>query len=211
MVYDLASSLVSDRTPLPAVGTLPRTPHAHGAQNEYAYRTTIGMGALSIRTGIGSVATTGLSGSVLLTFFRACRTQQLNRWDMATASTVFAATPTLIRGGLYAVDSANNLSLAASSPNDTTLGTVANTKFGKAFTTPLEVYFGLWYAYAFLFVTAATAPTLLGPASAAGSTHVALDSDPRVNGTFAGQTDLPAAITSAQVAASNIMLWAELS
>jgi hypothetical protein len=211
MVYDLPSSLVADRTPLPIVGVLPRTPHAYGTQNEYGYRTTGGMGALGSRTGMGSVAATGMSGTVALTFFRACRTQVLSRWDMATCSTPFGATPTLIRGGLYTLDSLSNLTLAASSANDTTLGTVANTKFGKAFSTALEVYFGLWYAYAFLWVSAAAAPTLLGPASAAGSTHVALDTDPRVNGVFAGQSDLPAAITVAQVAAANTMFWAELS
>jgi hypothetical protein len=211
MVYELPSSLVSDRTPLPVVGTLPKTPHAHGAQSEFGYKTTAGMGTIASRLGHGSVATTGMSGTVALNFFRACRTQAATRWDMATCTTPFGATPTLIRGGLYAVDSALNLSQIAASANDTTLGTVANTKFGKAFSTPAEVYFGLWYAYAFLWISAAAAPTLLGPSGAAGSTHVAMDTDPRVCGVFAGQSDLPAAITAAQVAASNTLFWAELS
>lgn len=211
MVYELPSSLVADRTPRPVVGILPGTPHAHGTQNEYGYRTTAGMGTLGARTGLGTLAATGLSGTLSLNFFRACRTQQINRWDMATVSTAFGATPTLVRGGLFTVDSAGNLTLAAASPNDTSLGVVANTKFGKAFTTPAEVYFGLIYAFGFLFVTGAAVPGLLGVLGAAGSSHVSMDSDPRVNGVVAAQADLPASLTAGQIAASNTMFWSELS
>jgi hypothetical protein len=210
MVYDLASSLVSDRTPLPAVGTLPRTPHAYGAQAEFGYKITGGMGIVPTRHGHGTVTLTGTSGWMHLHYFRAPRTQLLSRWDLATVSQAYAATPTLIRGGLYTIDSLGNLTQAAASPNDTTLGAVGNTKFGKAFSTPLEVYFGLWYVFGFLAVTATTPANLLGPALA-GASNIAMNSDPRANGVVTGLSDLPASVAFGSVAASNIALWGELT
>lgn len=185
-------------------------PVPYGDQEEYGYRTTAGMGVISSRTSLGS---TGLlaSGTLYLSFFRACKPATLSRWDAATTTQGFAATPTLIRGGLYIVDSLGNLTLAAASANDTTIGTAGSTKFGKVFTAPVAVEFGRLYAWGFLVVSGATMATLLGPTVAFGSQNVAMLSDPRVNGILSAQADLPASIAFASVAASNQLLWAELS
>lgn len=181
----------------------------HGAQEEFAYRTTAGMGTVCSRT--AQVLAAGLSTGLLqLSYFRAPRSQVISRWDMCTATTPFGATPTLIRGGLYAVDDTDNLVLIGASANDTTLGTVANTKFGKVLATPSEVHFGQRYAFGLLFVSAAAPPSLLG-ASLTASTNVALLSSPRVNGTVSGQADLPATIAAGSVSASNALFWGELS
>lgn len=182
----------------------------HGADNEYGYRTTAGMGAIAARTCLGSTGVLA-SGTLYLSFFRACKAATLSRWDAATTTQGFAATPTLIRGGLYTVDSLGNLTLAAASASDTTIGTAGSTKFGKVFATPLAVEFARWYAFGFLAVSGTTMATLLGPNVAFGSHNISMLSDPRVNGVVSGQSDLPASITAGSVAASNQLLWAELS
>lgn len=210
MVYDLAISQVADRTPMPGVGVLPRTPHAYGAV-EYGYRTKAGMGTVPTRVGWGSLALTSQSGTVWINFFRAPRTQALTRWDVAVA-TAAGATPSLIRGGLYLVDDNDNLTQLAASVNDTSLLSTAGVKGGKAFTTSPVAYFGLRYAFAWLWISAASAPTVLGQVNAGGVTHFAMDSDPRVTAVMIGaQTDLPASITAAQLNSTNLITWSELS
>jgi hypothetical protein len=108
------------------------------------------------------------------------------------------------------VDSLGNLTLQVASANDTTLGATNNVKFGKAFSSSFSLEFARWYAFGFLAVSGTTMASLLGSALA-GSTNVAMLSDPRVNGIVSGQSDLPATITAGSVAASNQLLWAELS
>lgn len=186
-------------------------PIPQGAQEEFGYRTTAGMGTVCSRTGFGQLAATGLSGIIQLSYFRAPRSQAITRWDMAVTAAAFGATPTLIRGGLYIVDDTDNLVLIGASANNTGIGTALNSKFGAALATPSEVHFGQRYAYGFLFVTAATAPTLLGVLGAAGSSNVSMLSSPRVNGWVTGQADLPVTIAAASVAASNLLFWSELS
>lgn len=184
-------------------------PVPQGAQEEFGYRTTAGVGVIGARTGLISTGALA-SGTLYLSYFRSSKSQAVVRWDTATTSTPFAATPTLIRAGLYSVDDANNLVLLGASASDTTLGAVANTKFGKVFAAAAEVHFGQRYAWGFLAISATTMATLLGP-SLAGSSNVAMLSDPRVNGIVSGQADLPITITAASVAASNQLIWAELS
>lgn len=189
--------------------TGPAGPH-DGTQNEYGYNTTAGCGILGQRYGLAAVATTSLSGAVNLMYFKAPSSKTVSRWDMA--NTVAAgATPTLIRGGLYSVDGSGNLTLVASSPNDTTLLAGTNAKFGKAFSAPIAMTAGQQYAFGFLFITAAAVPTMLGFAGATGVTHWPYDGPPKLTGTVTGQSDLPASISSGSAAAANLCFWGELS
>lgn len=182
----------------------------HGSFNEYGYRTTAGMGVIPTRTSLGSTGALS-SGTLYLSYFRACKAATVSRWDSATTTSGFAATPTLIRAGLYSVDSLGNLTLQAASANDTTIGTAGSTKFGKVFATALAVDFGRWYAFGFLATSGAAMATLLGPNVAFGSQNISMLSDPRVNGIVTGQSDLPASVAFGSVAASNQYAWAELS
>lgn len=210
MVYSLAQPSSLPGSPV-LTGALPPRDIAYGAQCEYGYRTNVGMGTVSERLGWGSVALTGQSGIVFFNFFRAPRSQPVTRWDMACAAAA-AATPTLVRGGLYSVDASYNLTQLAASPNDTTLFNTANAKTGKAFSTAYPATFGTWYAFAFLLTSATTMPTVLGMPSAGGVTHFAQDTDPRTTAVMIGaQTDLPATVTPGQLNATNLCLWAELS
>lgn len=199
--------LVGGSLVVPGALTLPAS---YGDQNEFGYRTTAGMGAVAVRTGLGTVGALA-SGTLYLSFFRACKPATLSRWDAAMTTTAFV-TPSLVRGALYAVDSLGNLTLAASSPSDTTLGTTGNVKFGKAFTAPVAVEFARWYAWGFLVVTpAGNVGTMLGSTVLVATQNVAMLSDPRMNGIVSGQADLPASVAFGSIAASNQLIWAELS
>jgi hypothetical protein len=105
------------------------------------------------------------------------------------------ATITLARIGLYTVDAAENITLVASTANDTALFKTANTEYAKPLTTPYAVVAGQRYCLG-LLVTAS------GPVEVIGVTTVAYQPagyKPRIN--FASQstalTDLPASLTVA--------------
>lgn len=182
-----------------------------GTQLEYGYRTAAGMGVTPGRLNMAAIVGTGLSGIVHLTFFRACKTMPANRFDMA--NTVAAgATPTLIKGALFAVDPLYNLTQIAVSANDTTLLNGTNAKYGKVFSTPVNLNYNSLYAFGFIWISAAAVPSILGYVAINGVTQHQYSSDPRVCATMIGaQTDMPVAITVAQLNAANQFLWAELS
>lgn len=181
-----------------------------GIQNEYGYLTTAGCGVIATRIGLQGVSATGLSGSLILMYFKAPKTFTSSSWKMANG-TAAGATPTLIRGGLYTVDLSGNLTLVASSANDTTLLNGTNVAYTKSFSTPYGLTQGLQYAFGFLFISAATAPTILMPALANAVTHFAYDTAPRVSGVVSSQSDLPSSVSAGSVSSLNVIMWAELS
>lgn len=135
-----------------------------------------------------------------LTYFTAKRTETSSALEIATGGTAAAATPTLIRLGVYSIAANGDGTLVASTPNDTTLLAATFTAYSKAFSVALSKTLGQRYALGLLVVTAAAAPTLMAvaqPATTLMSNVLALA--PRLVGTLAAQADLPSTFTNASL------------
>ena len=142
------------------------------------------------------------SGVLRLSFFTAVRSEtitQIRSWSGAAAA---AATPTLCRTGVYEVDSSGNLGNLKAHANDTAMWNALNKTETKTLTTPLSLVAGRYYAAAALVVSGTTVPQLI---SAAPIFYLAIQAElftnPPVHGCLTGQTDLPASITLASLAA----------
>lgn len=139
--------------------------------------------------------TTGTLGNQLLrlSFFTARETETITSIRVDTTGTAAGATPTLIRFGIYSVDSSSgDITLVASTPNDTTLLAATNTRYTKALSASFNKVAGTRYAVGGLVVTAAAAPTVsmcAVPVPEAGEA-------PRVTASVSGQADLPASVAA---------------
>lgn len=141
------------------------------------------------------------SGVLRLTYFTATRTETLSNAVIYSATTPAGATPTLVRVGLYERESNGDLTLVASTANDTALLASGNTEYVKALSAAYEVKAGQRYALGIIVVTGATAPTVLALASTSTRPNVALLArTPRLTGVRTGQTDLPTTITTGVLA-----------
>lgn len=180
-----------------------------GEADHYGTLLTPGFGSMSSRRfGLTGVGTTSATQALNLSFFRAPINYQVTTLGTITGSTIAAGT-TLIRFGLYALTPGGPLTLIGSTPNDATLFGVASTRSSKALSSSVAVTKGSWYAVGVLYV-GATAPTLAALLATA-ITNVPLLSAPRLNGTVAGQTDLPSSVANASIAASNLHYWFEIT
>jgi len=154
-----------------------------------------------------AIQSTGLStssGSLRMTFFTAGKTETVTQVRMISGGTAAAATPTLVRVGIYQVDDATgDLTLVASTPNDTTLLAATNTVYTKALSAPFTKYKGTRYAVGLLVVTAVATPTMVGNNGAPASEvfqapHMAA---------YSAQTDLPATITDASLTSGASIIY----
>lgn len=139
------------------------------------------------------------TGTLRLSFFTAQKSETTTQVRILSGTTAAGATPTLVRIGLYTVDSTGAGTLVASTANDTTLLAAASTAYPKAWSSPYVKVAGQRYALGIIVVTAFTAPTLGGMAyGVAAETAVA----PRTAGFLLGLSDLPASfLESALVSA----------
>lgn len=145
-------------------------------------------------------AVTLSSQTMRLAYFTARKSETVTQARVIVGSTAAAATPTLIRFGVYTVDSGGALALIASTANDTALLSVTQTAYTKAFSASWSKVQGTRYAAGALVVTGAAAPNIYGVAPAV-STEAG--QDPKLGASIGGQTDLPASATVGQAAASN--------
>jgi hypothetical protein len=99
-------------------------------------------------------------------------------------------TPTLARLGVYSVDASGNLTLLASTTNDTALITSAWTAQTKALSASVSLSAGSVYAIGLLIVSSNAMPSLRGLAGQFDEFALA----PRLTGRVTGQTDLPSSI-----------------
>lgn len=153
---------------------------------------TAGLCLLDRDVAVGNVAAWS-SGQMVIGYIQAKRAESLSQVVIATGTTLAAATPTLIRIGVW---SGAGTALVASTPNDTTLLAAANTAYTKAFSAAFTTVAGEWYAVGILVVSAAAMPSFLGvttPASNVPQTEWARA--PRLTAVLAGQADLPANLT----------------
>ena len=129
------------------------------------------------------------SQSLRLTFFTARKTETINSIRMTTGSTA-ASGGTLCRIGIYSEASNGDLTLVASTANDTALWIAASPAYTKSLSASMSKVRGTRYAVGVLFV-GTTAPTFSGhagmPGGEAGQT-------PRIGALVGSQTDLPSTI-----------------
>lgn len=134
------------------------------------------------------------AGTVHLTYFTARKTETITTVRMLTDSTAAAGT-TLARIGIYSVSGGGNLTLVASTANDTALFNNAYSPYAKALTASFSKVKGSRYAVGVLF-TGTTPPRITGMTVAGADASL----DPRLCGVVTGQTDLPAAVLAGNVA-----------
>jgi hypothetical protein len=150
--------------------------------------------AIYNRKDITSSAVTVASGSLRLAYFTAQRPNEfITQIRLYSGSTAAGATPTLVRIGVYEVNEVTgDLTLVASTANDTTLFAATNTSYTKALSASWLKEKGKRYAIGVLVVTAAAVPTFTGQnAIPAGEAAMS----PRITA-YTAQTDLPNTITA---------------
>lgn len=137
-----------------------------------------------------------LDQRIHLSFFKAKRTETISNLSLITGSTAAAATPTLVRFGVYSVDAAGNLTLVASTPNDTTIFSVTFSLYTKALTVAWSKISAQEYALGALIASAGAMPQLTGLAFPASGTLGVETSQrsPMLTAFVAGQADLPGSI-----------------
>lgn len=106
----------------------------------------------------GNAATT-VSGTLMLTYFTARKTEAINSLYMMSGATAAGATPTLCRAGVFSVADNGDITPLASIANDTALFIAANTEYTRALTSPFQKVAGVRYATGILVITGATMPS----------------------------------------------------
>jgi hypothetical protein len=153
-----------------------------------------------------------VSGTMALQYFTATKTETITQVKSYTSGAAAGATPTLCRYGVYSEAANGDLTLVASTPNDTTLWSAAYGIYPKALTAPWSKIAGQRYAVGILIVSAAACPTFCASnVTSANLAGTIMGQTPRIYGASpASQTDLPASLTSAQVAASIRTAYVEM-
>lgn len=182
---------------------------AQGAANAAASRTSAlenSMGLLAtgqetiprIACSITNITLT--SQRLTLAYLVARKSETWTQIRAVTGGTGAGATPTLIRYGLYTVAANGDLTLVASTPNDTTMLPSTFTSYAKALSVNYAVTAGVRYAIGVLVVTGATAPTLIGGVNIGGNE---VNQIPRLANNVTGQADLTTPITAASFATTS--------
>lgn len=154
------------------------------------------------RESLVSTAAAVTQGRIMFSFFTADKNETISQVRVITQGAA-AATPTLIRIGIYSVDAATGqLDLVASTPNDVTLLAAADTPYTKALSVPFSKNKGQRYGVGLIVVSAFGSPTLWGKVypSPASETFV----NPKLCAALTGQTDLVTPITDASLSATSI-------
>jgi hypothetical protein len=146
-----------------------------------------------------------------LTYFTAALTETCTQAVVNTSTTAAGATPTLVRIGVYSVAANGDLTLIASTPNDTTLLATASTKYAKAFSASFVKTQGQRYAVALLVVSAAAMPSIMGNGAMGGTGLSMLRTGVgRRQARVASQTDLPSTVANASCSLDGNSLYLEV-
>lgn len=159
------------------------------------------------RREITSTGATQTAGFLRLTYFTAERTETINSVRTLSGSTA-AVGATLCRIGVYSVAANGDLTLIASTANDTTLWSATSTAYGKNFTAPFTKRKKQRYAIGTLVVGATTPPNLMGQSQLLAAEAA---QPPRLCGSVSGQTDLPSSIANTSVSDTTIQIYAALA
>ena len=172
----------------------------------FANRIRSGESTIINREDASTAALASTSQTLYLTYFTAKQRLTSTQISVPSGSTAAGATPTLVRFGLYSVDGQGNLTLIASTANDTTLLAAANTFYTKNWSASVVIHQGQRYALGVLVVTGAATPTFNGFAVGAAIGAIA----PRLNAQVASQSDLPASIAVGSLANGNNVIYGEI-
>lgn len=148
------------------------------------------------------------SGTMQLTYLPADKTQPVSTVYLRTGTTAAAATPTLCRIGLFSVAANGDLTLIASTVNDTTLFAATSTNYSKAFSAAAGITAGDRLALGILVISGAALPTFAG-GGAPGSSETAVG--PRSAGQVSGLSDLPSTVANASISANNAHIYARVA
>lgn len=170
----------------------------------FANRLRSGEATLVNREDASSSALAATTQTLYLTYFTAKTRLTSTTVAVPTGGTA-AATVTLARIGLYAVDGAGNLTLIASTANDTNLFNGTNAFFTKSWSQAVTIHKGQRYALGIL-VVATTTPTFNG--FSVGAVIGAIG--PRLNAQVGSQSDLPASIAVGSLANTNNVIYGEV-
>lgn len=149
------------------------------------------------------------SGTVNFVYFTADQNMTVSNFSIRTGGTAAAATPTLIRMGLYSESVVGDLTLIGSTPNDTSLFSSTLTMYTKALSTPVDITMGNRYAFALLQVSAVAVATISGSNVQVGSSESA--QSPRLFCILASQTDLPSSVVFNNLALGGSHYYVRLS
>jgi hypothetical protein len=170
---------------------------------------TSGEASISRNAPLSGVAY-GTSGTILLTYRRAQKTETITKLSMASG-TAAGATPTLVKFGVYSVDElTGDLTRVAITASDTATFSTANTSYELALTSSWTKTKGTLYAYAVLVVSTASLPTIVGNSHFSSTpVNAILALSPRITAAVSAQTDLPSSITAASLSNSNRALFTQ--
>jgi hypothetical protein len=148
------------------------------------------------------------SGVMRFSHFTARKTESVTQVRVVTGTTPAGATPTLIRFGIYSEAANGDLTLIASTGNDTTLLSVASTRYTKNLSASVGIMAGQKYAMGFLIVTAQTAPQLVSWSNGiAGEAFTLPPSAPRLCSQLSAQSDLPSFVPVASLAQTGASMY----
>lgn len=158
-----------------------------------------------------SASVTLTSQQLRLTYFTARKTETITQVRLLAGVTAAAATPTLIRAGIYSVNpSTGDLALLAATASDTAIFAAANTRYTRSLTSSLAKVAGTRYALGMLVVSAAAMPTLIGKLTVAGALPLESAELPRICALLSGQADLPSTVTDASLTSTASTQYAVL-
>jgi hypothetical protein len=145
------------------------------------------------------------SGVARFSYFTAQRTEPVTQIEMTSGGTAAAATPSLIRFGLYSVAPNGDLTQIAATPNDTSLFAATETAYPKALSSGVTLLQGNRYVVGGLLVTAATPPSVFSALIPSG---VEAGVTPKLSAVLTGQSDLASSYTAGQMTATQHMVYA---
>lgn len=183
----------------------------HLIQADASTRLTIGESTLD-RFIPQSAAVSPNSGTMRLTYFTAQKTEVVNNVRVMSGTTAAAATPTLVRVGIYEAAANGDLTLVGSTANDTALFANTNTRYTKALSAPFTKVAGRRYAVGILTVSAAATPSFLGTNFGSGLSASAnaefFSETPRIAANLTGLADLPSSVADASLATTAMTIYA---
>lgn len=166
---------------------------------------------------ISSTNLTMTSQRMWLSGFTTAVTEPVTSVTVWTTGTAAGATPTLVRFGIYEVDSTfTTATLVASTANDTALLAAINTRYSKALSATYQKTRGRYLVCAALVVTGATAPTLSCRSSSSPNATIQIGSTSAfqwLGGHIDSQSDLPAtfALTNVVTTSGSQQVFIELA
>lgn len=180
---------------------------------QYVWRDGFTAGESNYYDGYVSNSGCATSNQVLrLAFFTARRTETINNLTVYTGGTAAGATPTLIRLGVWSINSSDDLTaLLASTASDTSLLASTNTAYTKALSSSWSKVAGTRYALGILVVTGATAPQMTGQSVSASALLSGQTNKRRKTAALTGQTDLPSTASAASYVASASHIYYEMT